>query len=233
MSLRLQKRFAAVAFRFHLFFHRVLNLRGRNDIFQFDTVDLDTPFVGSLVKNLRHFSVYCVTGSQRSVKFEFADDVTECCCGKIFERGDGIDGAVSIKFCVKNAEIYNGIYLHCNVILCDNGLRRRIEYLLFERHSFCDAFKERHFDMNACRPCCFVLAEKFNNIFRRLRNDFEICQNDQKNHCACDNTDNCTYGHRKNLFSFHFYIRATLPPALFIYLIIIPLRFGNISVRRE
>ena len=28
-----KKRFAAVAFRFHLFFHRVLNLRGRNDIF--------------------------------------------------------------------------------------------------------------------------------------------------------------------------------------------------------
>ena len=45
-----EKGFAAFAFRFHLFFHCVLNFVWWNDVFQFNTVYFDTPAVCSFVQ---------------------------------------------------------------------------------------------------------------------------------------------------------------------------------------
>ena len=204
MSFRLKQRFAAVAFRLHLLLHRVLDLRGRYDVFQFDAVDLDTPFVGRLVKNFGHFAVDRVSGSQRSVKFEFADDVTQGRRREIFERGNRVDGAVSVKFRVKYAEIYDRVDLHRYVIFGYNGLRRRVEDLLFERHALRYPLKKRDLDMNARRPCGLVFSEKFNDVFRRLRNDLDVRENYDDNDRGNRDTDNYSRCHvEKPLFIFN------------------------------
>ena len=48
-ALGTQNALAALTLCFHLFFHRVLNFCGRNDVFHFYAVYLDAPFVGGFV----------------------------------------------------------------------------------------------------------------------------------------------------------------------------------------
>ena len=164
VALCAQDSFAAFAFRFHLLFHRVLNLTRRKNVFKLNAVDLDAPRVGRLVKDSSDFSIDCVTRGQRVVKLKLADDISERCCSKIFNRRNGILNAVSIKLRVGDLIENNGVNLHCNVVLCNNGLRLEVNNLLLERNNFCNAFKYRNFNMQSRLPGCTVRAEPFNDV---------------------------------------------------------------------
>ena len=70
--------------------------------------------------------------AEEAVELELADEVTESGCREVCERGNGVFCAVCIKLCICNSVEYNRINLHCYVILCNNGLRRKIHNLLFK-----------------------------------------------------------------------------------------------------
>ena len=130
MSLCLQKCLTAVTLSLHLLFHRLLNFFRRNDVLKFNACNLDAPLVCGIVKDGCHLAVYSVTRGESAVEFKFADNVTQSGCGKIFKCVDGVNHAVCKQFCIKNTEENNGVNLHGNVVLCDNRLRRRVDYLL-------------------------------------------------------------------------------------------------------
>ena len=137
--------------------------------------------IGRLVKYLGHLAVDGVAAGQRSVKLELADDVSERRRRKVFKSADRIDRTVGVQLGVKDLEVNNGVYLHGYVILCDNGLRRRIEHLLLERYLLGDALKERDKHVKSRAPCRLVLTEKFDNILMCLRNYLHV-RKDEKNH---------------------------------------------------
>ncbi len=98
------------------------------------------------------------------VKLKLTDDVTKRCCRKIFDCRNRAFNAVCIELRVCNLIENDRVDLHGNVILCDNGLRRKINNLLFKRNISCNSLKERDFKMNTRLPCLAICAETFNNI---------------------------------------------------------------------
>jgi len=134
MSLCLKQSLSAVALSLHLLFHGVLDLCGRNDILKLNAAYLDAPLIRGLVKDSCHLAVYGITGGESSVKLKLTYKVTKSCRREIFKGGDGVDRSVCVKLCVIDTEIHHGIYLHRYVILCDNGLGRRVKHLLLESY---------------------------------------------------------------------------------------------------
>ena len=72
--------------------------------------------------------------------------------------------AIGIKLRVGYLKIDNSIYLHCNVILGDNGLRRKVRNLFLEGHDLCNPLDERYLDMQTHVPRSLIGAEKLNDI---------------------------------------------------------------------
>ena len=123
--------FTALTLGFHLFFHRVLNFTRRNDVFQFDTVDLNAPRVGRFVQNHANFRIDGVARGQGAVEFQFTDNITKRGRGQVFNRRQRRFYTVSVKLRVGNLEKYDRINLHGNIIFGDNRLRCEINHLLF------------------------------------------------------------------------------------------------------
>ena len=63
---------------------------------------------------------------------------------------------------------YNGINSHRYVIFCDNRLRCKIHYLLFQIHSSCHTVKNRNLKVKSGSPCCLICPQSFNNQCLRL-----------------------------------------------------------------
>jgi hypothetical protein len=84
LAFRQQHSFALLPFRPHLFLHGVLNILRRKNIFKFDAVDLDAPFVSGLIQYGPKFGVDQVTGCQGFIQFQITDDVSQRGGGKVF-----------------------------------------------------------------------------------------------------------------------------------------------------
>ena len=98
------------------------------------------------------------------VKLKLADNITKCRCTEVFYCRYGTFNAIGVKLRICYLKENNRVYLHCNVIFCDNRLGRKVHNLLFERNDFGNSFKNRHFNMKSCLPCGAVCSETFDNI---------------------------------------------------------------------
>ncbi|CAN3967196.1 peptide deformylase, partial [Dysosmobacter welbionis] len=77
LPLRLEDGLPALPLRLHLLLHGVLDLLGRDNVFQLHPVDFDAPGVRGLVQNGAHLGVDGVPACQGLVQFHLADDVPQ------------------------------------------------------------------------------------------------------------------------------------------------------------
>ena len=64
---------------------------------------------------------------------------------------------------ISDLEINDSVYLHGNIILCDNGLRREVRDLFLQAHHFGNPFNKRHLEMKSDIPGRFIGAETLDN----------------------------------------------------------------------
>ena len=76
--------------------------------------------------------------------------------------------AVGVQLRVGDLKIHDGVDLHGDVVLGDDGLGRVIEHLLLEAHLFCHALNERGFEVDADLPDLAERAEALHNVGARL-----------------------------------------------------------------
>ncbi|CAN4006672.1 DUF3343 domain-containing protein, partial [Dysosmobacter welbionis] len=76
--------------------HGVLDLLGRDNVFQLHPVDLDAPGVRGLVQNGAHLGVDGVPACQGLVQFHLADDVPQGGGGQVLNGVHGPFHAVGI-----------------------------------------------------------------------------------------------------------------------------------------
>ena len=138
-AFRLQNCLPAIALRFHLLFHGVLDVGGRQNVLQLYAGNFNAPRIGGFVQNGAHFGVNDVAGSEGLIQFQIANDVTQSGSGEGFHSDHGLLHAVGVQLGICNLEIHNGINLHGNVILGDNGLGRIVQNLLFQTYALGDS----------------------------------------------------------------------------------------------
>lgn len=119
-----------------------------------------------------------------AVKLKLADNITQRRCGEILKRAHRIYGTVCIQLRIVYAVEYNGVDLHRYIVLGYDRLRGRINDLFLERDPLCDFLDKRDLDMYSGFPRSAIFSEKFDYEFRCLRNDTNICKNE--NHDKCD-----------------------------------------------
>jgi hypothetical protein len=148
-ALGLQNRLPAVALGLHLLLHGRLDVLRRQDVFELHAVDLDAPGVGGLVEDGAHLGVDDVAGGQRLVELEVADDVAQRGGGQRLHGDHRVLDAVGVELRVGDLVVDDGVDLHGDVVLGDDGLRGIVEHLLLEAHALGDR------SMNGilkCRP---------------------------------------------------------------------------------
>ncbi|KAF5031883.1 hypothetical protein DSECCO2_623130 [anaerobic digester metagenome] len=170
-TLRAQNALALFTLGLHLLLHRVLNFLRRNDVFKLNAVDLDAPFVGGGIKDGGDARVDNITRGQRVIQLHIADNVSQRRSSKVFNRRKRALYAVGIKLGVGNLKKHDGVDLHGDVILGDNGLRLKIHNLLFDRNLLGNAVKKRHLDVQTGFPRHVISAETLDNINGGLRHN--------------------------------------------------------------
>ena len=88
--------------------------------------------------------------------------------------------AVGIELGVGYLEVNDGVYLHGDVILGDNGLGREVGDLLLEGDDLCDPLNKRDLDVDAGAPGDLVRAEAFNDISLALLHHADIPHDNDK-----------------------------------------------------
>ena len=179
-ALCTQDGFAAFALGLHLFFHRVLDLARRQDIFQLDPVDLDPPFVGCDIQRRGDLGVDDITGSQGAVQLHLADDVAQGGCGQVFDRRHRALDPVGVELGIGHLIKDNRINLHGNIVLGDYRLGREVDYLFLHGHLFGNPVDERHLDMQPGLPGGIIAAEALDHIDTRLRDDLDVRDHDDQ-----------------------------------------------------
>ena len=105
---------------------------------------------------------------------------------------------VGIELGVGDLEVDNGVDLHGDVILRDDGLGRIVEHLLFEADLLGHTLYKRDLEVNADRPDVAERAEPLDNVGSRLLDDINVADDDDERQHRDDK-----YGH-----PFHKYIRC-------------------------
>ena len=212
--------FTAFAFSLHLLFHCIADCLWRLNILNLYTVYLDSPRVCCLVQNRAHLCIDNVATCERFIKLEFTNDVTKCSRRKIFQSIYRLFNTVSIKLWICNLKINYSINHHCNVISCNYRLWRKIKNLFLQRNLFGNAINKRHLNMKTYIPGSLISSKTFNNKSIRLRNNSDVCDNQNHNqNCNCNkyvnhfeillfNKDNL-----KNAFAFFLTVSHLTPPA--------------------
>ena len=160
-----------LSFRFHLFFHSILNCCRRNNVFQFHTVDFDSPWVCRLIQGSTHLCIDRFSGCQCLVEFQITDDVSKCCSRQVFDRHDWILDSVGIELWICDLKVNYGVDLHGNIIFRDDRLRRKIHNLFLQVNSSCHTINERDLDVKPYRPRFLECSQTFHHIGICLRND--------------------------------------------------------------
>ena len=172
-----QNGLTAFTFSFHLLLHGILNRCRRNDIFKLHTVNLNTPRVCCHIQCRTHLCINNLSGSQRFIKFQFTDNVSQRCGCQIFNGHNRILNTVAVKLRICDLIKYDRIDPHCNIILCDYRLRCKIHNLFLQYHLFGNLVDNRHLQVKSDGPCALVSTETFNDICVGLRYDFNAgCQ---------------------------------------------------------
>ena len=104
--------------------------------------------------------------------------------------------AVGIELRVGYLEVDDRIYLHGDVILGDNGLRREVCDLLLERNGLCDLLKEGDLDMDAGTPGGLILAKTLDDHNSALLYDSYVACNDNQHKSDERNCDPTAVGQK-------------------------------------
>ena len=174
LTLGVENSGAAFTFRLHLLLHRVLNLARRKYVLELNADNADTPRIGRLVKDNADLIVDRIARGERVIELKVADDVSQSCCGEVLDRAQRTFNAVGVELRVGDFKIHDRINLHCDVIACDNGLRRKVDYLLLERNLLGDSVDKRNLEVQSCLPCCVICAQTLDHICVSLRHDFDV-----------------------------------------------------------
>ena len=97
--------------------------------------------------------------------------------------------AVGIELRVGDLEIDNGVDLHRDVVLCDDGLRRVVEDLLLEADLLGHALNERDFEMDADLPDLAECAETLDDVGAGLLDDIDVADDDDQDQNDQDQKD--------------------------------------------
>jgi len=76
---------------------------------------------------------------------------------------EGFFYAIGKELRIGNLIIDNRIYLHGDVVFCDNGLGQEVGDLLLKRHLPSNVFDKRNLNVKSDVPSCVVCAEPFND----------------------------------------------------------------------
>ena len=114
------------------------------------------------------------------VQLHFADNVPQRGGAEIFNGGNGVFHAVSVKLGIGDLEIDHSIDLHSHIILGDHRLRREINDLLLQAHLPRDAIQKGNFHMQARSPCGMERAQPLHHKGVCLRNDLDIGDDDRQ-----------------------------------------------------
>ena len=180
-TLRPQDGFPAFPFRLHLFFHGVLDLPGRQDVFQLHPVDLDPPFVGGFIQGGRNFCIDDIPGGEGAVQFHLANDIAQRGGGEVFNGGHRplhpIGKELGIGDLVKN----HRIDLHGHIVPGDHRLGGKIHHLFLQRDLPGNPIEERDLKVQPIAPGGMITAQPLHHIDRCLRDDFNVGnQNNEK-----------------------------------------------------
>ena len=88
--------------------------------------------------------------------------------------------AVCVKLGIGYLEVDNGVDLHGDVILRDDGLGRIVEHLLFETDLLGHTLYKRDLKVNADRPDVAERAEPLDNVGSRLLDDINVADDDDE-----------------------------------------------------
>ena len=166
--------FAAFAFGLHLLLHGVADGFGRQDVLQLNAVDLDAPGVRRLVEDGAHLRVDDVAAGEAFVKLELADDVSQSRRGEVLDGYHGLLDAVGEELRVSHLEVDDGVYLHGDVVLRDDGLRREVSHLLLEGDGLGDLVDEGDLDVQTGVPGSAVGTEALDDAGLRLLDDADV-----------------------------------------------------------
>ena len=119
--------------------------------------------------------------SDYGIELELTDYVSESCGAEILYGCKGVLNAVGIELCICYGEEYHRIYLHGNIILCDNGLGLEVHYLLLDGDTLCNPVDEGDHKVGACVKVCLECTEALNYIYLSLRYYLYARKDDDKN----------------------------------------------------
>ena len=185
-TLGLKDRLTAVALGLHLLLHGVLDVLRRQDVLQLYAVDLDAPRVSGLVQNGTHFGVDHITGGQGLIQFQIADDVTQGGSRQGLHGRHGLLHAVGVQLGVGDLEIHDGVDLHGDVILGDNGLRRIVQNLLLQADPAGNAVNEGNLEVHTHAPHAVERAQTLNDVSPGLLDNRNVGNDDnERDHDDC------------------------------------------------
>ena len=134
-----------------------------------------------MVDGFRNLCVNQVTGVQRCIKFQFADDVTKRGCGQVFNCCQRTFYTIGKLYRIGNLEENNGINLHGNIIFRNNWLRLKVYNLFLDGNSLCNPIQKRTQEVYTGFPCSIKFSQPFYNIDVRLRNNLDSSKEDNQN----------------------------------------------------
>ena len=114
----------------HLLLHRILDGCRRDNVLKFHTIYLDAPRICGNVKRCAHLRVDRLSGCQRLIQFQVADDITQGSCRQVLNCHNRIGNSIAEHLRVCDLVENDRVNSHSYVILRDNRLRRKVHDLL-------------------------------------------------------------------------------------------------------
>ena len=115
--------------------------------------------------------------------------------------------AVGVELGIRNLEIDDGVDLHSDIILGDDGLGRKIRHLLLEAHLLGHPLDKGHLQVQSHVPHCPEGSQAFHHVGLGLLDDDDVAddhqqhQNHQNNGYNRPDTRNIRHVHSSLLFS--------------------------------
>ncbi len=121
---------AAGALGLHLLVHGVHHVRRRIDSLQLDPLHAYAPAVGRVVEDLAEVAVDLISGGERLVELEIADEVAQVRLGELRHCEHEVRDVVDETLRVGRLVVDDGVDRHDDVVLGDDLLRRHVDDLL-------------------------------------------------------------------------------------------------------
>ncbi len=156
-------------------------LAGRDDVLQLHPVDLDAPWVGGLVQNGAHLGVDDVPAGEGLIQLHIADDIAQRGGRQVLNGAHRVLDTVGIQLGVGDLEVDDGIDLHGDVILGDDGLGIEVGHLLLQADLLHHALDERQLEVQTHAPNAVEGAEALHHVGLGLLDHVDAADDDHQN----------------------------------------------------